>query len=339
MNLPKFKIVGDPNNKNKRFSTDIIVDSLNQAAKDLGLYSDTELVGVYDCLGNSHGVKSDFLITCYELPYPEVVKRFCGDKLTFTVSRDNYRFAIDGGMNPKNVRYVNLGVDSKKWEPLDKKYLLDKFVVLSYTESLARSGLEILLEGFKRAFKDNDNAILFIKDRNATSEFIEYVHKFARDNKINLKYENRHISEIEDIKEVFRHADTHFYLNRSTTWGMCLTEGMSSGLTTASCAYSGPREYIIDDYSGVEIEYDLTYVNSELDYLMSLGMRNFFFPCRPTDYWCRPKEVSVAESLRLLYNNRYHCKKIGRQGAEFIKHFTWEKTILNIAIELKKYKT
>lgn len=335
--LPKFRIVGDPNNHNKRFSTDVIVSSINEAAKKLNLYSDDEILGVYDCLGNDHGLPSKFSISCYELPYPEQVKKFCGNKLTITVSRDNYRLAIDGGMDPKQVRYVNLGVDSSKWQPLEKKYLLDKFVVLSYTESLARSGLEILLEGFKYAFSGNDNAVLYIKDRNATSEFIEYVNKYSYDNKINLKYENLHIGSIEEIQEVFSHADAHFYLNRSTTFGLTLCESMACGITTASPLYSGPRDFIVPGLSGIGIDHTIVPVHTELEELAAKGMRSFFLPLRSSDYWCKPSVKSVATNLKYLHDNREYCKKIGRQGAEFIKQFSWEKTALNISATLKEY--
>lgn len=335
--LPKFKILGDPNNKNQRFSTDIIVDSLNQGAKNIGLYDDNGLTVMYDCLGNTHGINAHALITCYETVYPEHIRILLGSKPVFGVSKDNVRFIYDSGYKTDLVDYIHLGVDTKVWQPLEKRYMVDKFVVLSYTESLARSGLDILLEGFKIAFSGNENAVLYIKDRNANDKFVEYVHKYAKENKINLKYENRHINNIEGVKDVFRHADCHAYLNRSTTWGLTLTETMASGITTISPAYSGPREYIIDGFSGVEVDYKLSPINEDMPSLLDMGMRNYFFPARKYDYWAKPCPISVARKLKFLYENPAYNKAIAQRGSSFIKRFTWERSALMLAEGLSRY--
>jgi glycosyltransferase involved in cell wall biosynthesis len=312
MNLPKFRVVGDPKNYNKRFSTDIIVESLNKGARNVGLFDENGKTVVYDCLGSGYeDVYKNIAakIVCYEAPFPDFVIRNCQNKPIICVSRDNMRFALDGGYPPHLTHYINLGVDVNIWKPVEKKYLLDKFVVLSYTESLARSGLEILLEAFKLAFKGDDSCVLFVKDRNATPEFKKYIDTFRPD--INIKYEDRHIGDVDSIREMFSYADVHAYINRSSTWAMTLTESMSCGLPIISPIYSGPAEYLRDGFTGFGVDYELSKPAEEIEYLKSLGMRNFMFPFRSSDYWCKPSVESLAKVLKTAKDNPRLRKKIG----------------------------
>lgn len=334
--IPKFKVVGDPKNQ-ERFSSSIIINSLNTGAKNVGLYSDCDSVVVYDCIGNSHGYDADALIVCYELPFPDYVNINCKNKPIFTVSKDNLRFAIDGGYPSELCNYIHLGVDTGIWRPVTRKPD-NKFVVLSYTESLARSGLEILVDSFHTAFQGEQDVQLFIKDRNATPKFESWIRHECDELGINLRYENRHIADTEEVRDIFSQADCHVYLNRSTTWGMTVLESMACGLPTFSPAYSGPREFIVNHFSGVEVPYNITTVDSEIHYLESIGQRNFFFPRRPTDYWCRPDSFELAKQLSAFRKNTGYQKRIRDNGIALAKSFTWERSALMIAEGLRQYE-
>jgi glycosyltransferase involved in cell wall biosynthesis len=337
MNLKKFRVVGDPQNP-ARFSSNIITTSLNKAAKNLGLYDENGLTVVYDCIGNNHGYKADALIVCYELAFPDYVVKNCGDTPIICVSKDNLRFAIDGGCNPEKCAYINLGVDTNVWKPVVKNRYLDKFVVLSYTESLVRSGLEILVDSFELAFKHlgYGDKLLYIKDRNATEEFQEWITQTCKEKGIPLKYENRHISTVDEEREVYASADCHVYLNRSTTWGMTVCQSMACGVPTISPCYSGPREYIVSYFSGIGCEYDYQIPDYELAYLKSIVQRNFFFPFRNTDFWCKPNKENVALNIQTLYNSKALRQKISKGGIAIANNFTWERSALMLSESLER---
>lgn len=336
MNLPKFKVVGDPKNP-ARFSSSIIINALNEAAKKIDLYDENGLTVVYDCIGNSHGYKADAFITCYELKFPNIILHNCRNKPIIAVSRDNMRFAIEGGHPPELCNYINLGVDSNVWTPVTKKQHLDKFVVLSYTESLVRSGLEILVESFKMAFDNDKDVLLYIKDRNATPEFQEWVFERCKELNVPLKYSNRHVCTPEEEMQIFSEADCHAYLNRSTTWGMTVCQSMTCGLPTLSPAYSGPREYLIDYFSGLTCEYSHGPIIHEIDYLQSIGQRSYFFPLSVDDYWCVPSKESVAEKLVLLKKHANLRNKLKLGGISMGKSLTWERSALMLSESLSKF--
>lgn len=337
MNLPKFRVVGDQSNK-PRFSSDIIISSLNNAAKNVGLYSESDFTVVYDCIGNNHGYKADALIVCYELNFPKFVVDNCGNTPVIAVSRDNMRFAINGGVKKELCNYINLGVDTSIWRPVTKKRFLDKFVVLSYTESLTRSGLEILVQSFYEAFHDclND-CVLFIKDRNATNEFSNWIHGECARLNINLIYKNEHLSTPEEEMDIFSSADCHVYLNKSTTWGMTVIQSMACGLPTISPDYSGPREFLLDKFSGLCPKYNLANpIHSNIE-LQKTGQRSFFFPMSNSDFWAESNPSSVAQYLKLLKNEPRARKYISENGIAMAKSFTWERSALMLSEALGKW--
>lgn len=334
--LRKFRVVGDQKNQ-PRFSSSIIIDSLNKAAKNIGLYDENGLTVVYDCIGNSHGYNADALLVCYELPFPPIVARHCEGKPVIGVSRDNMRFALAGGHPPELCDYIQLGVDTSIWKPVEKISYKDKFVVLSYTESLVRSGLEILVESFRMAFENDKDVLLYIKDRNATREFEDWITERCKYLNIPLKYENRHITTPEEEMSVFSQVDCHAYLNRSTTWGMTVCQSMACGIPTISPAYSGPREYLIDQFSGLNCTYSLGLIEHEIEYLKSIGQRSYFFPFSFKDYWCIPNQESVAKCLVHLKKHDSLRKRLSINGSNFAKTFTWERSAAMLAESLGKF--
>lgn len=339
--MQKFNVYGDPNNK-PRFSSDIIISSINNAAKKLNLYDENGLSVCYDTICNNHAKDPQAYICCYEFTPPSFILDKAAGKPIIAVSRDNAFFFAEAGYNPILINYANLGIDTSIWNYVEKKYMKDKFVVLSYTESLVRSGLEILIEGFGTYFCGNKDAVLYIKDRNATPLFESYVKERAAHYNIEIIYNNCHLETPEQEKEIFAHADCHFYLNRSTTFGMCVAQSMACGIPTVSPDYSGPREFINDKFSGLSCDYELEPITDELlNNLQSLGMRNYFFPIKQyhknQPYWCKPKVQSVMNNLDILYKQPHMRKRLSFMGQQMASMMSWEKTATNISTILTKY--
>lgn len=328
-----FQVLGDPKNP-ANFSSSRIIASLNDGAKKAGVYSESAKKIVYSCIAEDHGYNPDALIVCYEIAFPDFVINKCGGRPVIGVSKDNAMFAIQGGYPANLVNYINLGVDTNIWKPVKKKYLLDKFVVLSFTESLCRSGLDRLVEGFGKAFMNQKGVSLYIKDRNSRSEFKDWLDLQANKYNIEIIYNNSHIETPEQEMEIFAHADCHFYLNRSTTWGMTVCQSMACGIPTVSPAYSGPREYILDKMTGLNCEYNLSQALYDIPYLESIGMRNFFFPLRISDTWCEPKLQSIIDCLLTLKEGHIN-KSISEGGIALARTLTWERAAVNLDNILK----
>ena len=337
--MKKFKIVGDPNNQS-RFSSKIIIDSLNTAAKKLNLYSDDELTIVYDGCCNNHGYKADAFICTYEICFPSIVLNNAGNKPILGVSRDNKQFIIDGGHPEKLAGYFPLGVDASLYPEIQKTKNKSHFVVGVYTESLVRGGIELCLESFATAFKNDKDAKLLIKDRNATEIFSKYVKNFSESNNIDVEYESAHFDSIEQITEWFSGVDCHLYMNRSSTWAMPPCESMTMGVPTIAVPYSGPREYIFHENTGLEIEYIKEDVQKSLFNLIDIGCRNFFFTSgyKTQPSWAVGNIQKASELLIQLKNNSDLHEKISRNGREYaINNLTWENSANKLHQELQKW--
>lgn len=339
MNNLKFKVVGDPNNKN-RFSSKIITDSLNEAAKKLDIYSDNSLTVVYDGCCNNHGYEADAFICTYEISFPSILLQKANGKPILGVSKDNLNFILKGKYDPNYSGYFPLGVDSKLYPKVEKTKNLSQYVVGVYTESLIRGGVELCLQSFAKAFSGDKNTKLVIKDRNGTERFSQFVSHFSKENNITVEYQNAHFNYISEVLEWFSGVDCHLYMNRSSTWAMPPLESMTMGIPTLAVAYSGPREYIFDKHTGIELPFSEVEIDKDFQTLTDIGCRNFFFlsgySSVPT--WAVGDITKTAEKLIELKNNAQLRSYISTNGRKYaIENLSWEKSALKLQEQLNRW--
>ena len=209
--MTKFKVIGDSTSK-PRFSTHVIVSSLNEAAKRVGLYTEDGRIVKYDCICNDHGDKLDAFIAPYELSFPDLIVSAAAGRPILGVSHHNLEVIRQGGVSEDKSGKFGLGVDTNLWPLLSKTNDNSRFCVGVYTESLVRGGIELCIDAFKLAFGDDKDCVLKIKDRNATPHFENYVKNEKK--YTNIEYINEHWSEAAQAQNWFSGLDYHLYLNR-----------------------------------------------------------------------------------------------------------------------------
>jgi glycosyltransferase involved in cell wall biosynthesis len=338
--MEKFKIVCDPNSR-EFCSTRIIVDQVNNAAKKLDLYSDDGKVVVYDCLGQKFDYNPDAFWVAYELPFPQFITNNCKPKTIIGLSKDNALFAAYGGYPIDKIQYVTLGVNSENWSYIEnKKYIKDKFVFTCMCESNTRSGFDILIPAFGEAFQNNQNVLLYIKDREATPIFKQWVKEMSEKYNCNILHDDRHLSNWEDQVKIFEGTDVAININRSHTFGMVNLQGMSCGIPTICQRYSGFTDYT-SDISNISLKFDVVKVTQEkIDYLSSIGMKNHLFPINNSTYPFEPfwsevdKEDLKSKMIFIMENSRKrdNLKIISKLVASW---FTWERCAVNMSYVLK----
>lgn len=338
--MEKFKIVCDPNSR-EFCSTRIIVDQINDAAKKLDLYSDNDKLVVYDCLGQKFNYNPDAFWVAYELPFPQFIINNCKPQTIIGLSKDNALFAAYGGYPIDKIQYVTLGVNSENWPYIEnKKYIKDKFVFTCMCESNTRSGFDILIPAFCEAFKDNQNVLLYIKDREATPLFKQWVKEMSEKYNCNILHDDRHLSNWEDQVKIFEGTDVAININRSHTFGMVNLQGMSCGIPTICQRYSGFTDYT-SDISNISLKFDVVKVTQEkIDYLSSIGMKNHLLPINTSAYPFEPfwsevdKEDLKIKMLSIIedFNKRNNLKIISKLVASW---FTWQRSAVNMSYVLK----
>lgn len=340
--MDKIRVVGD-SSSNPYHSSSIIINSINKAAKELGIYDENGLTCVYDTLCNNHGYKDIVGFYCaYELPFPKPILDNAGGKPIIGLSRDNAWFAIEGGYPRELVNHCTLGVDTSIWSPQSKNFLKDKFVVLCMTESTVRSGLECLIPAFGEVFSGNKDVVLYIKDREPTETFKQYVRSMSEYYNIEIIHDPRHLEDHEEEKKILQAVDCHFYLNHSATFAMTVLQSMACGIPTVSIRHSGPTDYLSHDLTGLAVEYDLKYLEqSKLDYLVQIGQKNFLFPLncyqnRP--YWAEPRKDSIKKCLTDLYESKELREKLIYNGIRCGQTLSWKRTAWNLQFVLNEFQ-
>lgn len=340
--MRKFRIVGDISS-NPFHSSRIIIDATNKAAKKLGLYDEKGLTVCYDTLCNSHGYHVDAFWSAYELPFPAPVLNNAGGKPIIGLSRDSAWLVVSAGYPAEKVNFCTLGVDKEIWKPVKKNKYLDKFVFLSMTESNVRCGLDDVIHSFGKVFAGRKDVILYIKDRQPTPKFVEWVKKASEYYDVEVIHDERHIENHEIEREIFACADVHVYLNHCGAFNMTVTQGMACGIPTITMAYGGPADYA-SWFNAKLVDYNIVPVTDRL--LLELaerGMKNHFFSSQQytiQPFWAQPDEESLQSALieikegRNAEEERARLKYFGPITASWL---SWEKTAINMSFLLSEF--
>ena len=335
------QVLGDPNNQ-KFCSSDIIISNLNNAAKNLGIYSENGYKVVYDCIGNAHGYNPDAMIIVYELIFPSFILNKVYPKPIFGVSRDNLQFILEGGYPIGLSDYVHLGVDATIWEYRQKEKRGTTFRLLGIGESNTRGGLELVVSNFCEEFTNEKGIELYLRDRSATDIFKTWVQEQAKKYNVHIIHDDRHLENFEEEKEILYSADAAICLNKSSTWNLRTIECMSVGTPLIVIPYAGPKDYSVDNESAMHVKYELSPITiGTLNYLQDIGLKNYLFTptMHPrTPVWSVPINTSVREKMRQVIDDNAIRLKIATDGSEYVKQFTWENSINALYTKMKKYK-
>lgn len=336
----QFKVLGDSNNV-PYCSSDIIINNLNSAAKNIDSYSDSNKRVVYDCLGKHHGQSPDAMICVFEFPFPQLIIDNLAGKPTFGVSRDNLWFLLQGGYPTNLSDYFCLGVDSKVWRYCYNPKPKDKFTFLAMGESNSRSNFEFIISLYCQTFSGDNSVRLLLRDRNATDLFKTYVKQMADNYKVEILHDDRQLNNHEEEIQIIQKADCAIFINKSSTWNLPNLQIFSCGIPTLCTSYSGTREYSIDGVSSLEIKYTLEELTD--DYLMdaqSIGLKNHLFPRAFYPHpplFVMPDPKDFKEKLIRIREDKNLRDNLSIGGRLIAEKFTWERAASNLSFLLDKY--
>lgn len=338
--MKSFRYTCDPNAR-PFCSTRIIVDSLNNAAKKIGLYSDEYRIS-YDCLGqrweNPHAV-----MVAYELAFPKPVLNNLNGLPILGLSKENAWLAVEGGYERDKVDYVSLGVDKNIWTPQRKKYNKNKFVFVCMCESTVRSNLDLVISAFALAFSGQKGVELYIKDREPTETFKSYVKEKAAFFDIQITHDIRHTTDHAEEKKIFAGADAAICLNAAHTWALTRVQAMSCGLPLITVRYSGASDYLNPEFNGLAVNFALEEVtNAILTEATNIGLKNFLFPITIENYavqpfWAVADVNDAAECMQRLIDDVALRDKLGSNASCIGDWFSWERAAINTSGVLERF--
>lgn len=336
--MNKFCVKCDPNDNKEFCSSKIIINNLNKSLKLLDLYSEDNII-VYDCLGQSHGYDNKATIVVYETCFPKLIIDNCRNRPIFGVSRDNLRFILEGGYDHALCDWFPLGVNSEIWSFKEKKRE-KKIRILGIGESNSRGGLELIVEYFCQIFNKNNGVELYLRDRNASKEFKDWVKRMSADNNVDIVHDDRHLENFNEEKEIHQSSLFAVCLNKSSTWNLRTLECLSTGTPLVTMNYGGPKEYVIDGFNGRFVNFELVNINNyDLLKLNTIGLRNHLLPISMhpfTPYWCSPTFESFKNVILNLIENS-QIDRLSHNARIFAEKFSWEKSAHSLSYLYNKF--
>lgn len=330
----KFKVIGD-SSANKFYSSSIIIDRLNEGAKKVGLYDENGKIVYYSTTANTNGERCDAILCVYETSFPNPIIQNARGRPLIGCSLHNLFFVDD--IYPLNISaYCQLGVDSERFKPIPVRK--DKFRFLAFCESNVRSGLDVVLQAFCDSFP-NGEAQLYIKDRGATEKFKAHVQSFKRNSDIIHDTENT--ESFDNVVKLYNSADYLVATARSSTWCMPVLEGMSCGVPAITVNYTGPSEYVKDDFNGLIVKHRLelmnqTHINSMVK---DFGYRHHMFSTSQhlvPPYWAEPCLDDLSRIMSQVVDSHDKYPYLSRNARATAEQFTWERGAATLSTALYK---
>lgn len=233
--------------------------------------------------------------------------------------RDCY---IKSGIPGEKVQVVPNGVDSDVFSPSGPKLRLKtekSFRFLFLGGTIARKGIDIVLEAYLQTFSASDDVCLVIKGQPGAvyqgSEIDVLIESIQRNrpNAPEIEYTNIAFTEAE-MAALYRSCDVLVHPYRGEGFGLPIAEAMSSGLPVIVTKNGAARDFTDESFA----------------YLISSQPKstkvNGFEPTAPGFWLEEPNVKEVAEAMRKSFLDRADVKRRGQLARDYAeKNLSWEK--------------
>ena len=162
-----------------------------------------------------------------------------------------------------------------------------------------------IVEAFKKAFSNNENALLVLKCINSSKFPTEFskLKNVCKEENIKILDQN---FEKNDMLSLIASCDCYISLHRSEGLGLTLAEAMFAEKPVIATGYGGNTDFMNINNSFL-VKYKL--VEIEKDY----------GPYKKGNYWAEPDVEDAASLMKFIFENQNDTKKIAKAGSIFIK--------------------
>jgi hypothetical protein len=207
----------------------------------------------------------------------------------------------------------------------------DTFRFIFVGGTIARKGVDILIDAYVRAFTHHDRVALLVKDSNTASFYKgqtlgENLRNFSQHPGMpRLDYIDRLISD-DDLGQLYRTADCFVLPYRGEGFGMPVLEAMGCGLPVIVTA-GGATDDFVDETVGWRIFADRR----------ELALDTPPFRTVTTPWLLEPQIDSLATLMRYAYEHRDEAKRRGTAAAQrAIRQWTWDHAAARVEARLEE---
>jgi glycosyltransferase involved in cell wall biosynthesis len=162
-----------------------------------------------------------------------------------------------------------------------------------------------VIAAFRRAFRQDDAAILVIKSINWERERERRNSLGRQAEGAKVVFSDGHISTAE-MNALFASADCYVSLHRSEGLGLGMAQAMYLGKPVIATNYSGNLEFMNSNNS-LLVDYTMTELEEDSG------------PYERGTHWAEPDVEHAAELMRFIYENRAEAETIGARGAASVR--------------------
>jgi len=304
----------------------------------------------FACTATLHGISYAFLLPhlaiALQFGVTEADKLICSsnaqkEALTRLLTRaakplnQSHGLTFDGLVN-RLVALINLGVDTKRFHPSDKKFCRrlwrlpeDDLLVLYLGRLSVATKMDFLplFRTFKETLKAIPNAWLLLAGQEHPFGFAQQLYHFAdevgvRDRLIMLTEPS------EDAKPLlYNSADVFLSLSDTLqeSFGLTVLEAMACGLPVIASDWDGYRELVIDGVTGYLIPTWWGRCDTPFNLIALTGVWE-------TEHFYLSQSVALdvgrlQEALLTLLSDPEMREEMGRQGRARAKDFDWENIV------------
>lgn len=241
----------DPTFKDNHGSFSVINYGVNDALKELDLYSEQDLakyIGFASSLNfhQQYKDKQSFYITVWEtinkLTDFHIQMLKDKNKIIFGMSDQITNLYLKEGIECKTL---HCGCDTNFWKQTMPKN--DIFTFIHINSSNVRSGLDLTLQAFHLAFQNNKNVKLIIKDTNTNVDVLKARIQELKDKGSNIEYiTNR--STKQEVRDLYSRSHVGLNLLRMTSWGFPLHEMSACNCLCVTGDFAPTNVLINNDY-------------------------------------------------------------------------------------------
>ncbi|MCS6830167.1 MAG: glycosyltransferase, partial [bacterium] len=230
---------------------------------------------------------------------------------------------VRDGVQPEKVFVVPNGVSESFFEPATPMELptQKRFRFLFVGGTIPRKGIDILLDGYTRAFNRSDDVALVIKDFGTNTfyrgqNFVEQIRWFQRQpDAPEIVYIDDELDE-QQMNALYRacHALVHPY--RGEGFGLPIAEAMACGLPVIVTGFGAAMDFC-NEQRALLIPAGVEYFPDNLVGDMETVGRPF---------WAKPERNAMESLMEQVYRDYESAKAVAERAARWVReNLTWER--------------
>lgn len=311
---------------------------MNNALKEIGQYAepdDAEYVGICDGLnvGFHYKNKKSFVIHVWEassLPLFVYQTAVMTNQRIFGLSHQITDLWHKYGKT--EVTTVYGGCDGDFWKPSKPKNT-KVFQFCHVNSSNVRSGLDLSLQAFAKAFEGQNDVLLVVKDtnpQNESSKLVEQIEFLKKTFNVNINYISKR-TPATYIRDLYSESHVTLNLLRATSFGMPILDSMACQSVCVTGDVPPTNELASGSKTGVLVKaYGLKKLNETSHKLSNeWGLLNCYgnFQYVEEPYiWDFDVDAyaAVLKDVKSKYHERYYISSLFEGRKSIIKNWDWK---------------